>query len=43
MSDYPPGAARPLLVSEHGDFAGVLLETGSGGHSYPYFVLCRAR
>ena len=30
-----------MFVSEHGDFAAVLLETGSGGHSYPYFVLCR--
>ena len=38
---YPPGVARPLFVSEHGDFAAVLLETGSSGHSYPYFVLTR--
>jgi hypothetical protein len=30
-----------LFVSEHGDFAAVLLETGSSGHSYPYFVLTR--
>ena len=38
---FPPGVARPLFVSEHGDFAGVLFDTGSAGHPYPYFVLCR--
>ncbi|HTF50526.1 MAG TPA: hypothetical protein VK735_24055 [Pseudonocardia sp.] len=38
---YPPGVARPLFVSEHGDYAAVLLETGSTGHPYPYFVLTR--
>lgn len=39
-SGYPPDV-RPLFVSHHGDHAAVLLETGSGGHSYPYFVLCQ--
>jgi hypothetical protein len=38
---YPPGVARPLFVCEHNDFAAVLLDTGSPGRPYPYFVLCR--
>lgn len=38
---YPPGVARPLFVCEHNDFAAVLLDTGSPGQPYPYFVLCR--
>jgi hypothetical protein len=40
-SGYPPGQATPLMVSQHGDHAAVLLETGSGLHSLPYFTLCR--
>lgn len=38
---YPSGVARPLFVSEHDDFAAVLLATGTAGQPYPYFVLCR--
>jgi len=38
---YPPGQVTPLVVSRHGDHAVVLLETGSGGHSYPYLVQCQ--
>lgn len=38
---YPPGATTPLWVSQHGDHAAVLLETGSAGYSLPYFTLCR--
>jgi hypothetical protein len=42
-SGYPPGQVHALFVSQHGDHAAVLLETGSGGHSYPYFVLCERK
>lgn len=40
-SGFPPGQADPLFVSRCGDHAAVLLETGSGSHSYPYLTLCR--
>ena len=38
---YPGGVGVPLFVSQHGEHALVLLETGSGDVSYPYFSLCR--
>ncbi|MGQ0482665.1 MAG: hypothetical protein ACT4O0_16775 [Pseudonocardia sp.] len=40
-SGYPPGQVHPLFIRRRGEHAVVLLETGSGGHSYPYFVQCR--
>lgn len=42
MASFPRGVSKPLFESVEGQYAVVLLETGTSSHSYPYEVLCHS-